>query len=170
MTIQTDPTLVSPQMFRATMGRFATGVTIITSAGEGGALVGMTVNSLTSVSLDPCLLLVCLKRGSITGAAIRARRSFAVNLLAADQADLALRFARPVEDRFAGLGVALTDQGVPLIDGAAAHIVCDLHSITEIGDHDVIFGQVTRSVHDNAAEPLVFRGGGFGRYTPVPAP
>lgn len=164
MSAQIKPAVVTPQSFRAAMGRFTTGVTIITSA-SGENLVGMTVNSLTSVSLDPCLLLICLRKGSITGDAIRQHGSFAINLLADHQDALAMRFARPADDRFSGTGYTLDERGIPLIDGCSAHIVCDVYSITPAGDHDIFIGQVVSSLHDETTEPLVFRGGAFGTYT-----
>ncbi|MFC0408815.1 flavin reductase family protein [Roseomonas elaeocarpi] len=164
---ETAPSL--SQSFRAAMGCFTTGVTIVTSCSTAGP-VGMTANSLTSVSLDPSLLLVCLKKGGLTGEAIRAHRSFAINLLAEAQEDLAMRFARPSDNRFGGVEVDWDARGVPLIHGSAAHIVCDLHAVHDAGDHEIFLGQVVSSVHDKAIEPLVFRAGRFGTYQPRAVP
>jgi len=157
------------QSFRAAMGCFTTGVTVVTSCSTTGP-VGMTANSLTSVSLDPSLLLVCLKKGGLTGRAVRSHNSFAINLLSIAQADLALRFARPSDNRFDGVEVTLDTRGVPLICGSAAHIVCDLYAVHDAGDHEIFLGQVVSSVFDSEIEPLVFRAGRFGTYRPaVPA-
>ena len=164
----TEISLSPSQSFRAAMGRFTTRVTIVTSSSTTG-FVGMTANSLTSVSLDPNLILICLKKGGLTGDAIRSHGSFAINLLADEQEELALRFARPAKDRFSGVSFVLDERGNPLIEGSAAHIICDLASIYEAGDHDIFLGEVLRSVHDKIVEPLVFRGGHFGTYNSRPA-
>ena len=145
------------------MGRFVTGVTIITTTSAEGHL-GMTVNSLTSVSLDPCLLLVCLKQNSVTGSAIVRLGSFAINLLAGDQEELARRFARPGDNRFRDLELIRGPRDLPLIAGCAAHIVCDLSKVVEAGDHQIFLGEVLSAVHEVGIEPLAFRGGIFGVY------
>lgn len=163
-----DDLLAEPDQFRHAMGRFATGVTIVTSL-EQGRPVGMTVNSLTSVSLRPCLLLVCLKHGSITGAAIRAHGAFGINLLAQHQKALALGFARPSDDRFSGVEFELAEHQVPILRHCAASFVCTLSAIHEAGDHEIMLGEVMRVAHAQQQEPLVLLGGEFGRYAPPPA-
>jgi 3-hydroxy-9,10-secoandrosta-1,3,5(10)-triene-9,17-dione monooxygenase reductase component len=146
--------VIDPIAFRSAMGCFLTGVTIVTSAGAQGP-TGMTVNSLTSVSLVPCQILVCLKLDSLTGASIRESGRFAVNLLANDQKDLAMRFARPAPNRFEGADYTLDEHGVPLLGGALAHLVCDLDCVHVSGDHDIFIGNVRACGHA-AVEPLAF--------------
>lgn len=153
---------VDPAAFRATMGCFLTGVAIITSAGEAGP-TGLTANSFTSVSLDPCQVLVCIKARSVTGAAIRWSGRFAVNLLAAGQADLAWRFARPAEDRFAGVDHRLDAHGSPLLTGAIATLGCALDHIHASGDHDIFIGNVL-SCENGQAPPLAFLRGKMHDY------
>lgn len=152
---------VEPTAFRSAMGHFVTGVTILTSAGQDGP-TGMTVNSLTSVSLHPCQLLVCVKTPSLTGDALRQSRLFAINLLADNQKDLAMRFARPHADRFEGVPYDMAE-GAPLICGSLAHLVCAVDAIHASGDHEIVVGNVLHC-QQFARGPLVFYRGGFGSY------
>ena len=100
----------------------------------------MAVNSLTSVSLDPCLLLFCVARSSATGAAIKARGAFAVNLLAGEQKNLVKQFCSNPHDRFAGVPMRLSACGMPLLPGSLAHFCCVVEAVHESGDHDIIVG------------------------------
>lgn len=149
--------------FRATMGNFATGVAVITTAARG-ELHGMTVNSLTSVSLDPCLLLVCPRRGSATGQAIRETGRFAVNLLERSQRQISSRFIGRFDDRFSGLDLTFAE-GLPLLPGCLAHLCCRVHDIHAGGDHDIILGEV-EAMEETGGDPLVFFRGSFGAFQP----
>lgn len=151
------------------MGTFATGVSVVTTAWDGRPW-GMTMNSLTSVSLQPCLLLICPRRGSATGAAIQQRRAFAVNLLAADQEVVARQFVGLDGERFAGLDPFWTPDGLPLLPGSLAHLVCALRQVHAAGDHDIMVGEVTECANVELAEPLVFHRGIFGSYRPRDIP
>ncbi|TCT08324.1 flavin reductase family protein [Aquabacter spiritensis] len=154
---------LDPRRFRTVIGAFATGVAVITTAFEG-AFHGMTINSLTSVSLDPCLLLVCPRRGSATGAAIRGSGAFAVNIRAADQRDLSHRFVRAdIAERFAELDIELGPRGVPLLPGAIAHLCCRVSAIHPGGDHEIVVGEV-RTCSDAGGHPLLFHKGSFGAF------
>jgi 3-hydroxy-9,10-secoandrosta-1,3,5(10)-triene-9,17-dione monooxygenase reductase component len=153
---------VDPVSFRSAMGCFLTGVSIVTSAGASG-LTGMTVNSLTSVSLSPCQILVCLKTGSVTGASIRESGRFAVNLLTRDQRQVAFRFAQPAHNRFEGVDYVLDESGIPLLNGSLAHLLCELACVHPSGDHDIFIGNV-RSCHHAQAEPLAFYKGRLREY------
>ena len=156
--------------FRGAMGSFATGVSVITTRDAGGPH-GITVNSLTSVSLDPCLLLVCLKRGSTTAAAIRRSGEFVVNLLTHDQGEVARRFAKSRnadgarDDRFDGAAYVYNDGGLPVLSDSLGHVCCTLDRVHESGDHDILIGQA-HSCAQSAGEPLLFYRGGFGIYRP----
>ena len=154
--------MIDPKTFRSVMGCFLTGVTIVTSAGESGP-TGLTANSFTSVSVSPCQILVCIKSDSTTGATIRDRRFFAVNLLAAGQDDLAWRFAKPSDDRFAGIDYQLDAQGMPLLAGALAHLSCAVDRIHASGDHDIFIGNVL-ACESGAAQPLAFLRGKMHDY------
>lgn len=162
MTTGTTP--VDPLTMRRTMGRFATGVAVVTTEEADGTPHGMTVNSLTSVSLDPPLLLVCLTTGARTTAAVTGAGRFAVSILSARQEQLALRFARRGEDHFAGLAIARGQHRVPVVPDAYAHLECEVERQFAAGDHMVVIGRV-REVCERDGEPLGFLGGRFSDIT-----
>jgi 3-hydroxy-9,10-secoandrosta-1,3,5(10)-triene-9,17-dione monooxygenase reductase component len=147
------------------MGSFATGVAIITTRTDERCH-GMAVNSLTSVSLDPCTLLFCVKRGSATGTAILERGSFAVNLLAGEQQHLVKQFCANPDDRFAGVPMKLSECGLPLLPGSLAHMCCTITQVHQEGDHHIVIGRV-HDLEDNLGDPLVFFRGGYGGYQTV---
>ena len=151
---------LSPLVMRGALGRFATGVTIVTCIDAAGVPVGLTANSFTSLSLDPPLVLWSLRRSSASVAAFDGATHFAINVLAETQVDLSRRFASPVADKFehghwrAGLGQA------PLLAGCAAVFECGLHLRQEAGDHVLYIGRVLR-LQDQAVAPLLFQGGHY---------
>ena len=153
---------IDPKRFRSVMGTFPTGVAIIATECEGD-LFGATINSLTSVSLEPCLLLVCTNEGSVTGAAIRRRGLFSVNILGQHQSDLSARFTGAFKDRFDDLPVTFSADGLPLLQGAAAQLCCRVTAVHKAGDHDIILGEVL-SGDEMACSPLVFHKGIYGRF------
>ncbi len=153
--VQTEVTAAA---LRHAMGQFATGVTVITSVDVSGRPVGTTANALSSLSLDPPLLLVCFDRSSQTLAAIETHGAFAVNILAAPQRELSANFAR--SGRAAGWdGVphlpGLT--GSPRLHGVLATLECTVEHRLPGGDHEIVIGRV-RHVHTNNSEahPLLF--------------
>lgn len=152
--------------FRAALGMFATGVTIVTTCSPEGALVGLTANSFNSVSLDPPLVLWSLSRRSMSMDTFRAGSHYAINVLAAEQHALALRFGTPQDDRWQDVPWRPGAAGAPLIDGAVAHFECFNKSRYEEGDHVIFVGQVERCAHRAGASPLLFHGGLF--YTEHP--
>ncbi len=147
------------------MGRFPTGVTVVASTARDGTPVGLTVNSFTSVSLDPPLVLVCIDRGSSSHDPIVEGGGFAVSILADDQEKVARRFAfDPSETRFDAVGWRPSGAGSPVLDGSAAWVDCRLEEIIPAGDHSILLGHVIESgVSDR--EPLVFHGGNYGGAT-----
>ena len=152
--------------FRAALGMFATGVTIVTARGADGTLVGLTANSFNSVSLSPPLVLWSLARRAGSMPALRAGSHYAINILAAEQHALAERFASKVGDRFAGVAWREGTAGAPLIEGAAAVFECFNRSRYEEGDHVIFVGEVERCTHRAGAQPLIFHGGRY--YTELP--
>ncbi len=152
--------------FRAALGMFATGVTIVTTRTPSGELVGLTVNSFNSVSLEPPLVLWSLSQRSMSAPFFQGASHYAVNVLAAGQRELALRFAAPVGDRWSGLEWRAGATGVPLIDGAVAHFECFNQSRHDAGDHIIFIGRVEHCGHRAGAAPLLFHGGRF--YTEHP--
>ena len=150
---------VDAAQFRQLLGRFATGVSVVTARRADGQPVGMTASSLASVSLDPPLLLVSVDHKNDMHGALESSDRFAVNILAADQEALARRFATDDANRFAGVGYREGQHGVPLIDGALAHIECAKHGSVTGGDHTVFFGLVTEGLVSDRRPLLYYRGG-----------
>ena len=158
MSMQT----IDAQRFRSVMSAFPTGVAVITTEWEG-ELFGATVNSLTSVSLEPCMLLFCANEGSTTGAAVRKRGLFSVNILGHHQSELSARFTGKRKNRFEALTVAFSADGLPLLQGAAAQLCCRVTNTHRAGDHDIILGEVL-SGEEIACNPLVFHKGAYGGF------
>ena len=154
------PTEILPAELRAALGHFATGVSVITTRTGAGEPVGTTVSALTSVSLDPPLVLVCLDRGSATLGALRRSATFAINVLAVDQEALSTRFAR--KGRHAGWdGVAhrIGRVGAPQLDGALAVVDCEVQEHLEGGDHEIVLARpVDLAVAEHRSPLLHFRG------------
>ncbi|MFV1530746.1 MULTISPECIES: flavin reductase [unclassified Phaeobacter] len=135
-------TPLDSRALRQAFGSFMTGVTVVTSHDAGGRPIGFTANSFTSVSLDPPLLLVCLANSSRNYDALVGGEGFAVNVLAETQIEISNTFARPAEDRFAGVSWHRGPAGSPLIDGVSAWFDCSLHKTVEAGDHVILIGEV----------------------------
>ncbi len=133
---------VAPALFRALLGRFATGVTVLTARAADGRPFGMTANAVASVSLDPPLLLVCVDRSRDMHDVLRSAPRFALSVLAADQEAVSRRFAEDSVDRFAGIPVIAGPHDLPLVDGAVAHIVCAMRDRVAAGDHTIFIGLV----------------------------
>jgi flavin reductase (DIM6/NTAB) family NADH-FMN oxidoreductase RutF len=138
-------------------------VAIVTCTGPDGP-AGLTTNAVTSLSLDPVLLLVCFDNDSRTLAAVRQARRFAVNVLRAGQEDLAAVFAskRVAREKFEAVTHA-DAHGVPVLDGALAWLACDLRDLHPGGDHSIGIGAVTHMDADPAGEPLVWFRGAYHR-------
>lgn len=147
--------------FRKALGSFATGVTIITTRDHVGNDVGLTVNSFTSLSLDPPLVLWSLSRGANSLPAFIDAEYFAVHILAADQEPLSDRFAQRGSEKFLGLRLRRGIGEVPLLQGCSAHFECRAVHRYEGGDHEIFVGEVISFVHDERP-PLVFHGGRYG--------
>lgn len=161
---------VDARTYRQIMGGFTTGVAVVATK-SGEELCGMTVNSLTSVSLDPPLLLFCLMHGSRTLAGVTASGRFSVSLLARSQKRLSNIFARPGHDHFAEVSYRV-EQGLPVFPGAIATLKCDVYGVNRAGDHDIVIGEVI-SCAEFGGDPLVFYRGHYIRnisYDDYPAP
>ena len=148
---------IDPTLFRKTMGCFATGVTILTTKSDG-ELYGMTVNSFTSVSMQPMLVLICLANGAHTTAAVQAKGWFVVNILEERQAELSKRFARPDENHYASVNFTLNEYDLPVLPACLAHLVCRVYRIDPGGDHIIVIGEVVKVGLREAAPLLFFRG------------
>lgn len=154
---------IDPSHFREVIGHFPTGVAIVTAQGADGP-AGLTTNAVTSLSLDPVLLIVCFDNRSRTLPIVRECGRFAVNILGADHRELALLFAskRVAAEKFAAV-THTVDHGVPVLDDALAWAVCDVEAMHPGGDHTIGVGRVTAVGHAEAGDPLVFYRGGWQR-------
>ena len=142
---------VSSAAFRDVMGSFPTGVTVITTIAPDGNPIGLTANAVSSVSLTPPQLLICLGRDKFTAQAILAHKAFAVNFLARAQENVAQIFASRHSDKFA----SVTCKSVPVLAGALATAECEVQRVVEAGDHLIIIGLVRNGVA-SGGDPLMF--------------
>jgi flavin reductase len=153
---------LSAAEFRRAMGCFATGVTIVT-VDLDGEVHGMTANALTSVSLDPLLLLVCVDHNARTHAHLHAKKRFGINILGGHQRPISEYYAQPLftHDRAeaeAGARFDRTAQGTPILHGALAYLECKLNSTQEAGDHTIFIAEVEDVVLREGDPLLFFRG------------
>jgi flavin reductase (DIM6/NTAB) family NADH-FMN oxidoreductase RutF len=153
--------MADARQYREVMGRFASGVAIVTVASPDGPR-GLTVNALASLSLDPLLLLVCFDNRARTLPLVESTRRFGVNVLRAGQEDLAARFASklPEPEKFDTVAHG-TEAGVPVIDGVLAWLACDLQELVPGGDHTIGIGAVTAMHASEEDEPLIFYRGRY---------
>ena len=143
------------------MGRFATGVTVLTVNGPDGHPAGMTASSLASVSLVPPLVSVCVDHEAELHDAILAAPIFVVNVLESGQEVLSRRFADRHDDRFDAVGYHRSPEGLVLLDGALAHLECDRFASYPAGDHTLIIGRVIGG-STGEGRPLLYYRGGYG--------
>jgi len=154
--------------FRKLIGHFATGVTVITTANDG-LLHGMTANAITSVSLDPLLLLVCVDRQAHAYEQLLESGRFAVNILAEDQEDISRLFAtksEPERGQLRGAAFRLGEHGTPLLEECLAYVECEVADRFEAGDHTIFIGAVLDGQVLRDAPPLVFYQAAYWRLQP----
>ncbi len=156
---------ISPDDFKAALGRWATGVTIVT-ARAGDRVHGMTVSAFTEVSLDPPLVVVCADKSSNTLPLIEEGRVFAVNVLARDQEALSNKFASKEDEwqRFDGLEYDEGETGAPLLRGTVASLDCTVVHAHDHGDHVLFVGEVVE-VRVSDRKPLLYFGGSYGDFS-----
>ena len=153
--MSSETSRVTSDQFRHAAGQFATGIAIATVVDTEGNPHGLTVNSFTSVSLEPPLVLVCIAHAAVTVECFRTAKYFGINILASDQRGLSDRFARKGHNRFEGIAWTPGETGVPVLAGVLAAIECEVHSTVRAGDHDIFLGEVLRTeVHEK--QPLLY--------------
>lgn len=150
--------------FRHALSQFATGVTVITTRLEDGSFLGLTASSFNSVSLNPPLVLWSLAQSANSLPVFSGNSHYVINVLAADQTELAERFARRVPNRFEGVDYALSHTGLPILKGAVAWFECHNRSRYPEGDHVIFVGEVERCAAQ-AKAALLFHNGRFGSTT-----
>lgn len=151
---------VGPEELRRVVGRFATGVALVTTT-HAGRPCGLTVNSFASVSLDPPLVLVCVSRAARAYACLDAEARFVVNVLAEGQEDVARLFASTATDKFGSLGHRPSPRGDPIVDGVHAWLECDVVARHEGGRTHTIYVARVTALGTGAARPLVFHGSAY---------
>jgi flavin reductase (DIM6/NTAB) family NADH-FMN oxidoreductase RutF len=151
---------VDPRKLRNALGRFATGVTVITTQTPSGKLEGLTANSFSALSLDPPLVLWCIRRSAPSLPGFLAADGFAVNVLGADQRKLAATFATASIDKFADVPFAVGLRGYPILPSSIAVFECQTEDTVAGGDHLIFIGRVVATSH-REGEPLVFSGGEY---------
>lgn len=153
---------VSSEAFRRACGRFATGVAVAGAIDANGQPHGLTVNSFSSVSLDPPLVLICLGHAVAAIDVFRQARGFGLSILRENQREISERFAMRRDDRFESIAWRLGETGVPLLDGALATIECETRNRVTAGDHDIFIGEMVRASAEDGA-PLVYFASEYGR-------
>lgn len=157
--------VIEASEFRRVLGHFPTGVTVVTANTDDGP-VGVAIGSFASISLDPPLVGFFLGTSSSSGAAIEAAGHFCVNILASDQLELCGTMASKADDKFSGIPwTPAPGTGAPVLPGIHAVIDCDLDSVVETGDHNLIVGRVLHlDTIEGAAAPMVFYKGQYGTF------
>lgn len=158
--------MIDSTTFRAVLGRLASGISVVTTVGRDGRDHGMTVSALTSLSLEPPLVLLCVDKTATMHPHLVPGSHFAVNLLSLGQDSLSQRFAQTIDDRFEGVAFTRDATGCALIDHALAHLECAMWAQHEGGDHTIFVGRVLRAVASDA-QPLLHYRGGYARLEPV---
>ena len=157
-----SPQPVSRDVFRRACGRFATGVAIAGAIDSSGVPHGLTVNSFSSVSLDPPLILICLGHAIAAIDVFRQSRHFGLSVLREDQCELSERFAVRRDDRFESLAWRRGETGVPLLDGALAAMECETRHRVAAGDHDIFIAEMLRATVGEG-RPLIHFAGEYSR-------
>ena len=152
--------IAAQRKLRDAFGRFATGVTVITALLPDGRRTGLTVNSFTSLSLEPAMILWNLRAGSPSEPAFGKGCAFAVNVLATAQHEVSQRFCRPADDKFTGVAIEDGLVGVPLLSGSLAMFECRVEDTVTCGDHRIVIGRVLAARYGDG-EPLIYSQGRY---------
>jgi len=147
---------LQPELLRETLGLFPTGIAVVTARAADGALYGVTVNSFSSVSLDPPLVLFSLARRLHTLAALLSAGAFAIHFLREDQQHLSARFAKPSPNKWEGVRRRAGVTGSPALEPALALLECSLYAQYDGGDRVILVGRITHIEKDTESNPLVF--------------
>lgn len=157
MSIDTD-------LFRAVLGRFASGVTIVTTVDREGRDQGMTVSAFSSLSLDPPMVLVCIDHSASLWPVLEQAEHFAINILGSTQEALSRRFSSREGDRFDGVGFTRGSSGIALLDDTLAAVECTITSRVPQGDHSILIGTVDFGIARDL-QPLLYYRGGYASLT-----
>ena len=153
---------VSQSAFRAVLGRFASGVTVVTARDRRGRDVGLTVSAFSSLSLDPPLVLMCIDHSASAYNALSKTSCFIANILSEGQEAIARRFAETSGNRFDGIGYERGQNGAAVLLEVLGYIECNVTERYEAGDHDIIIGSV-EAAQANEGKPLLYYRGGYAQ-------
>jgi len=153
---------VTEDEFRNVLGRFPSGVTVVTTVGAGGRDFGITVSAFSSLSLVPPLVLICIERTASAHEPLTTAEGFVVNILSAEQEQLARRFSIVDIDRFEGVGYSRAQSGIAVLDDIVAVIECRRTTLYDGGDHTIIIGRV-EAAHTENSKPLLYYRGGYSQ-------
>lgn len=167
LSLPLDQDDADPKGLREALGRFATGVTVITTMTDDGKYEGLTANSFSAVSLDPPLVLWSLRLVSPSLAAFRRSGCFVVNVLSSAQSATSRRFATPRHDKFDDVAFLSGIGGCPMLADCLAIFECRTETVLEGGDHMIFIGRVMQA-HYREGEPLIFAAGRYGTHAPLP--
>jgi len=152
-----------PRTLRDALGCFATGVTVVTALDEQGRPAGLTVNSFTSVSLDPPLLLVCIHKQAAAAGPLTGAASFAINVLQTGQQPASITFSTRGEDRFGCTPWSRGESGAPILGDSLCVFECERFAVYDGGDHHILVGQVVKASFDAGLDPLLYFRGSYRR-------
>ena len=150
---------VSPDEFRSVLGRFPSGVTVVTAKAADGSDQGMTVSAFCSVSLEPPLVLICIEKTASVYDVLTSAPGFVVNILSARQEQIARRFSIVDIDRFEGVGFSRTQNGIAVLDDVLGIIECRKSALHDAGDHTIIVAEVEATRAENGSPLMYYRGG-----------
>jgi flavin reductase (DIM6/NTAB) family NADH-FMN oxidoreductase RutF len=167
LSLPLDQEAADPRLLRQALGRFATGVTVITTRTPDGRYEGLTANSFSAVSLDPPLVLWSLRLAAPSLESFQTSGHFVVNVLSTAQSFVSQHFATPRHDKFEEIEFSSGIEGCPMLDESLAIFECRTESMIEGGDHVIFIGRVIRA-HYRDGEPLIFAAGRYGTHSPLP--
>jgi flavin reductase (DIM6/NTAB) family NADH-FMN oxidoreductase RutF len=154
--------MIDPALFRSVLGRFASGVTVVTARTASGEDHGMTVSAFCSVSLDPLLVLICVEHSTVLYGVITDVTQFVVNMLSSEQESISRRFSEQIDDRFDGIGYTRGLTGCAILEGILGYLECDIVTRYPGGDHTIILGKVIAAAA-NPGSPLLYYRGGYAQ-------
>ncbi len=151
---------ISKEEFRAALGRFASGVTVVTTRDNSGKLFGITVSAFCSVSLEPPLILVCIEKDAGSHHAFEQSKAFIVNILHEGQQQISNHFASHLKDKFSGVEHSSGIENLPVLTDALINLECRLHHSYEGGDHTIYVGEIEKATV-NDENPLIYWQGNY---------
>ena len=154
--------MIDSDTFRSVLGRFATGITIVTARDEEGHDHGMTISAFCSLSLDPPMVLVCVDHAASMHGLLLAHPRFGISILSSDQEEYSRRFAAEEFDRFDGIAYTRGESGVVLLQDALAHLECGVVQHYDAGDHTIFVAEVHQA-HPSDGRPLLYYRGGYAQ-------